>query len=368
MLRSNIVILCMVLLSFSALDAQNLSDSEKERKKLNDQFDKLGLREKTDFIVDRSESFLTPPATKPADSNYIVAKEPPTVKLRILPDMVPEYFTEGQQYMAGWANWAHVTRSDDNRFFFSVGDHRGQGCQINLYEYCPVRNTLFKVLDVDNLLGWTEYSYTDGKVHGEMGIMPDGTLWGATHYGVYPDSVWYANGYRGSWLFSYNIYTHEAHNWGVPLVGSNLPCFKLDRARGRLVASGAFKMILCWDCINKKVRYAGCPPNGWTMWQRAMLLDEETGKVWSCDSSDKEIRFLSFDPEYNKFERYEVSPPENPYEKARALLRGHTDGPAMDGWVYWITWNGGFLRCRFGGASGPVVEPLAVSWVKGRDC
>ena len=68
-----------------------------------------------------------------------------------------------------------------------------------------------------------------------------------------PDSSWWANGYRGSWLIKYNIYTHEAKNWGVPLIGNMLPCFNVDTIRGRLVGTGANHTVLCWDCINKKV-------------------------------------------------------------------------------------------------------------------
>ena len=239
--------------------AENLADSEKKRKALNEKYDKLKLREKTDFVIDRSEKLLIQQG-KSAEGDYTIAKSPPEIKMMILPDMAPEYFPEGEAYMVAWANWAHMTRSEDNRFFFSVGDHRGFGCQINLYEYSPARDIVHKVLDVDELLGWTRYSYTDGKIHGYMGIMPDGTLWGATHFGVYPDSSWFANGYRGSWLFSYNIFTHEAKNWGVPLVGQNLPNFSLNPQSGMLFGTGSISgTVLCWDCINKKVCYAGYP-------------------------------------------------------------------------------------------------------------
>ena len=264
-IRTCIILFLLMCISASVLYTEELSEKEKKRKAQNEQFDKLKLREKTDFVVDTSEQFLVAPAApkEKLAGDYVVAKAPPTAKLMILPDMYPEYFTEGQQYMAGWANWGHVTRSEDNRFFLSVGDHRGQGCQINIYEYCPARNTLFKAVDVTRLLGWTDDTYTDGKIHGRMGIMPDGTLWAATHFGAIPDSSWFANGYRGSWLLSYNINTHEAKNWGIPMPPSNLPCFNVDTRRGRLVATGSFETVLCWDTIEKKVRYAGCPPNGW---------------------------------------------------------------------------------------------------------
>jgi hypothetical protein len=363
-------LLALIFAYVTPVSAQQHADAEKKRMELNSQFDKQHLREKTDFVTDRSEKMLQLPADakeKPV-GDYIVAKVPPTTKLRILPDMTPEYFTaEGLQYMAGWANWGYVTRSIDNRFYFSVGDHRGMGCQLNIYEYCPARNILYRVVDVSKLLGWTDKTYTDGKIHGEMGIMPDGTLWACTHYGAIPDSTWYRNGFRGSWLLSYNIFTHEAKNWGNPMPISNLPCFKLDTQRGRLLATGSFETMLCWDAIEKKVRYAGCPPNGWVWWERSMLLDEATGKFWSVDQKDKLRRFLSFDPEFNKFVRPEVSPPVGPYAKEPDLTRGHTEGPAMDGWYYWATWNGTLFKFKPEGPKGPEAVLLGTTWDKGRD-
>jgi len=354
--------------------AQKHADSEKKRMELNDRFDKEKVRTKTDFVIDSSDRMLSPSpagAEKPGN-DYIVAKVPPTVKLRILPDMTPEYFSdEGLQYMAGWANWGYVTRSEDNRFYFSVGDHKGMGCQLNIYEYCPARNLVHRVLDVSKLLGWTDKTYTDGKIHGEMGIMPDGTLWACTHYGAPPDSTWFANGFRGSWLLSYNIFTHEARNWGNPLVPSNLPCFKVDTRRGRLVATGSHQTVLSWDTIEKKVRYAGCPPNGWVWWERSMLLDEETGKFWSVDFRDaRRFRFLSFDPETNTFKRYESAPPKTepkPNDNEPGLTRGHTDRPAMDGWFYWTNWAGMFFRFKPEGPNGPRMEYVGTTWDTGRD-
>ncbi|MCE5251507.1 hypothetical protein LLG96_14940 [bacterium] len=365
------ILLCAAFLLPSLASAQEHAAKEKQRMEQNARFDKMKLREKTDFVVDNSDKFLQLPADakeKPA-GEYIVAKVSPTCKLRIVPDMKPEYFTdEGVQYMAGWAIWGHVTRSEDNRFYFSVGDHKGMGCQLNLYEYCPARNLLHRVLDVSKLLGWTDKTYTDGKIHGYMRIMPDGTLWAATHFGAIPDSSWYANGFRGSWLLSYNIFTHEAKNWGNPMAPSNYPCFNVDTRRGRMVANGDFGTILCWDTIGKKVLYAGCPPEGWVWWDRTMFLDEETGIFWSVEGSSRKLlpghdktQFLSYDPEFNRFLRYDVSPPENPYTHKVDCTRGFTDSPAMDGWYYMTTQNGVFFKFK------PLRNPTAMPGVPGED-
>ncbi|MFC1607547.1 hypothetical protein ACFL47_06205 [Candidatus Latescibacterota bacterium] len=362
-----VITLSAVIFAASTV-GETIRKKEQARKELNDRFDKHDLRAKTEFVIDTSAEFLKEPEHVPALVEHTVANTPPTVKLMIVPDMEPEYYFDmeegGESYMFAWANWAKITRSEDNRFYFSVSDHRGMGCHINLYEYAPNRDLVHKVLDVSDLLGWTDKTLTDGKIHGHMGIMPDGTLWGATHYGVYPDSSWWENGYRGSWLFSYNINTHEARNWGIPLVGNMLPDFHVDTARGRLVGAGANKTMLCWDCINKKVTYAGYPPNGWVWWRRAMFLDHN-GKFWSTDSNDPDRRFISFDPELNKFERYEVSGPVNPHFRdpgKHTDLRGYTHKPAMDGYYYMNCENGAFFKFKPDGPNGPEVVPLGITW------
>ena len=358
-----------------AQDSKSIFEKEREREKLNEKFDKHNLREKKDFVIESSEKMLQIPEGEDPMGEFTIAKVPPTAKLMILPDMEPEYFYDmpdyGDAYMICWANWAYVTRSEDNRFYFSVSNHRGYGCQLNVYEYCPARNLVHKFIDVDELLGWTENTYTDGKIHGHMAIMPDGTLWASTHFGVHPDSAWFANGYRGSWLFSYNIYTHEAKNWGVPLVGSNLAMFVVDTKRGRMVATGSLdNKVLCWDTINKKTRFAGWPPNNWKFGERTMLCDDTTGKFWTVDYNHNKRAFFSYDPEYNKFEHYDVYPPKNPHkpEDHRAEVpRGHTERRAMDGWYYWAGWGGTFFRFEPEGPEGPIAEYIGTNWDKGRD-
>ncbi|MBT4484956.1 MAG: hypothetical protein HOC71_14905 [Candidatus Latescibacteria bacterium] len=101
---------------------------------------------------------------------------------------------------------------------------------------------------------------------------------------------------------------------------------------------------------------------------RSQICDDETGKFWTCDSNDtKKYRLMSFDPEYNRFERYEVSPPENPYTHTIATLRAHTDRPAMDGYYYWSAMNGAMFRFKPESPDGPYVEYVGLNWDRGRD-
>ncbi len=356
-----------VCLTAGIVLGEPLTDSEVKRKAMNDACDKLNLRKKTEFVVDRSDAFLKVPERFAADTSFDRARVAPTRRLQIGPDLVPEHFSSAEQYMACWANWAYVARSDDNRFFMAASDHLAVGCDINIYVYEPGARALRKVIDVDELLGWKKDQYTDGKVHGYMGVISNEVLWGATHFGVHPDDGWYAAGYKGAWLFSYNLTTGEGRNWGNPLPGKSLSCFTVDAQRGRFVGTGDLGGFLHWDCNTKEVKYAGEPPNGWRWAPRSMLLDPETGILWGQEQSEPPARFISFNPADNQFKRYETRIP-MPEGAAGVLLRGHTEMPAQDGFFYWATKSGLIFKFKPREGKEPIVQPTGVaSWAEGRD-
>ena len=72
---------------------------------------------------------------------------------------------------------------------------------------------------------------------GEMGIISNRWLWGATHFGVEPDEKWYAAGYQGAWVFCYDLEKNVGRNLGSPLPRNSLSCFTVDTRRGRLVGT-----------------------------------------------------------------------------------------------------------------------------------
>ncbi|NLF84525.1 MAG: hypothetical protein GX571_00280 [Lentisphaerae bacterium] len=357
----------LALLSAGTGRAETLSPKEIKRRETNAQHDTLNLRQREAFVVDSSKAFLEIPTNKPIAGEFSVARRAPTVKLRMFSHLEPEYFSGADQYMACWANWGYVARSADNRFYMAASDHLAKGCDINIYEYDPRGDRFGRIIDLDEKLGWTRDGYTDGKLHGHMGVMSDGTLWGATHYGVHPTEQWYTNGYQGSWLFSHNLKTGAFRNYGAPLKRSSLPCFTVDTQRGMLVGTGDSKMLLCWDINTASVRFAGYPPNGWVWWQRAMLLDPATGKFWSMDASSSTNRFMSFDPATLRFDRYDILVPTNAVTGKKGNLRGHTSRPAKDGYFYWATSSGALFKFKPEAPGGPVVIPCGVTWDKGRD-
>ncbi|MBN1290718.1 MAG: hypothetical protein JXB48_02685 [Candidatus Latescibacteria bacterium] len=365
---------CFILVIFSVPIYSQTKITEKMRKIINDRMDKQQLRYKKEFTVDCSKQMLIEPAEENVVHDFEIAKTPPTIKFMIIPDLEPEYFPEDQAKYATWSIWHKPTRTEDNKFYFAVGDHRDRGSKIFLYEYSAQNDVLKKILDVGHVLNWSDTTYTDGKIHGEMGLMPDGTLWAGTHFGVTPpDSISLKIGYYGSWLLSYNINTNIAKNWGVPLVGNTLPLMKLDSKRGKLFGTGFKGTVLCWDVINHKTIYADYPPNGWIWWRRACLLDEKTGIFWSTDTGDgnssslfsdinSEHHFISYNPENNCFKRHDLTTPQNPFNGKNERLRAYTNKRAIDGAYYCMTLNGALFKFW---PEKDNVELICTNWDKG---
>jgi len=73
----------------------------------------------------------------------------------------------------------------------------------------------------------------------------------------------------------------------------------------------------------------------------------------------------------NKFEKYDVSAPRNPYKPEKWIgryPRGHIDEPAMDGWYYWATWDGVLFKFKPENSRGkPKVKYVNTTWNKGED-
>lgn len=347
-------------------DYDQLTTREKRRAERNALWDFQHLRRQREFIVERTEAFLEMPEDYPVEefehyAGFSVAEVAPTVRMQILPNLEPEYFPEGEAYAAGWANWAKVTRSDDGRFFMAASDHRARGSRINLYEYRPdegEQGVLERALDVTEALGWHDDMFTDGKIHGHMGIMPDGTLWAATHRGPAPTDEWWTSGYRGAWLLSYNIHTGKYRNHGNPLIGQELPSHVLDPERGIFFATDHLDTtVLSYDVNENRVRYAGSPPNGWRWHARSTFLDPDTGHFWGVDRSGDVPHFMSFDPELNRFKRHDVAVPEHPITSRRHQNRLHTTPRAKDGWQYNML-RSTFIRFQPDWDDGPEVEVI----------
>ncbi len=255
--------------------------TEAERKRWNEQYDKKGLYAKTGLESDVSEQFIRVPAgVDPAWMKGIdVAKIPPTIEFAPVRGIDPMYFPESNKSL--WSNWADVTLAPNGKFYLAEGDHRGPDSHIYLWEYDPSAGAIRRVLDFSRLCGWDRIGVGDSKIHGDMGVMPDGTLWALTYWDPDPKPSPSAEAkWPGSHLVAYDTFTGNGKDMGIPMPKAGWPYYMLDPERGILFAVGSKGEILCHNVKDNRTTFAGWPPAGISWGLRCTMLDPDTGLFW----------------------------------------------------------------------------------------
>ena len=357
----NISLMILVLTLGAVPCGVCLAEDQAQAQAIEDRYDTHGLRTRDTFVTDTTPAFLAEPEDRASIGEYAVAGEPPTVSMMVFPglDSVPD-----NRYRDWWSHWGGITRGADDRFYTVVSDYHTFGCQIGLYEYDHAARRLDTALDVDDTLGMSPKTYSSSLVPGNPGIMPDGTLWGGTQIVVFFEDSRFGRFLFGSWLYSYDTKSGTGMARSVPVEGSKISRFVLDPERSRLVGTTSSYQLFQWDCGNDSLVWAGNQPDGMVWYRQGLLLDSATGLFWSVDVSDDRHRFMSYDPDTNAFNRYEVSPPVNPVTGQIGMLNAWTDRPARDGWFYCWSDNGMLFRFSPGdGAHPPTSEPVGPSWL-----
>jgi len=318
--------------------------TEVQRRKWNETYDKLGLYASNGLAHATEKSFLRiPKEIEPAWLEGVgIATRPPAIAFAPLRGLDPMYFPEDNKSL--WSNWADVTRAPNGRFYLAAGDHRGRDARIYLWEYDPVTEDIRRVLDFARLCGWDLRGVGDSKIHGDMGAMPDGTLWILTYWDPDPKptpedlSKW-----PGSHLVVYDTYTGRARDLGVPMPKAGWPYYSLDAVRGKFFAVGFRGEILCYDVNEEKPTYIGFPPDSLKWGGRCTMLDPDTGLFWSAEATAPHA-FLSFDPRTNAFTRHaETTPPElGKTDGSNSPIRAHAHKRSEGGFI-WINSHYGTL-------------------------
>ncbi len=314
-----------------ALSAVSFAETEAERKAEVEQWDKKNLRRATGMVTDTSRRFLEIPDDYPGSRDIVIAKTPPAIDFAPIRGLNPEFFPEDNTGM--WSQWGEVTKSPDGRFYMATGDHRCRNGKVFITEYDPVKKEQRIAVDVGKLCGWREGQYVDGKIHGRMDVLPDGTLVAATWLGrdVTQDDL--DHGYvPGGHLLTYNVNTGMAEYHGVPFYGDSWPYHSIDTQTGIIYAVGNYGYFMACDVLKGRLLYGGMPPDDIRWNTRAMLLDERTGKVYGSDTEvyhkfeadDTEYGLVSYDPRTNTFKRLECSVPVNPVTGLSTNLRAYS--------------------------------------------
>jgi hypothetical protein len=307
--RSLAVAMGIVLLA-SLIPAKSWEqETEEQRRKWNLEYDKLGLYQKPGMAKASEKSFLhIPNEIDPAwMESVVLASRPPMIAFAPLRGIDPMYFPEDNKSL--WSNWADVTRAPNGKFYLAAGDHRGRDARMYLWEYDPVIDDVRRVLDFAELCGWDLRGVGDAKIHGDMGAMPDGTLWILTYWDPDPKpkeedlAKW-----PGSHLVVYDTFTGRARDLGIPMPKAGWPYYTLDSVRGQFFAVGSRGEILCYAVKKEKPTYIGFPPDGIKWGLRCTMLDPDTGLFWSAEPNPPHA-FVSFDPRTNTFVRHPETTP-----------------------------------------------------------
>ena len=202
--RGRAVLLSVVLVL--AVGAQTADQGRPERRETpnrqwEEQFDKRNVRHSAHMVTDASPQFLAVPSYAYPDgpTGFDVAKTPPTVDFAIL-QLSPEYLPLSTEYRdAGiYGGWGEVKLGPDGKYYFATGNHKGYGgATAFLTRYDPKTKTHETVLSSQEVCGWGNDQFGDGKIHGEPDISPSGDAWLLTFFGPYPKYADWGKNYFG---------------------------------------------------------------------------------------------------------------------------------------------------------------------------
>ncbi|MBT4483527.1 MAG: hypothetical protein HOC71_07600 [Candidatus Latescibacteria bacterium] len=124
---------------------------------------------------------------------------------------------------------------------------------------------------------------------------------------------------------SYDVMTGDIVDYGVPLVRASWPYHRVDTDRGIMYAVGMFGEFLAWDINEQKTKWAGYLPKGMGWWERAILIDDKTGMVYTSNrdkQADPELHMIKYDPFKNRFTKLECHVPRETETSTRGAKEG----------------------------------------------
>ena len=356
------------------------SPEEQTKKEIAERLDTAGLLYTGKVVVDRDARMLEPSdeIAQFAGEEYIVAQEPPEIEFCIIP-VEPLFLAESpvkvskdvSNYKGPWkleeitnvpGPWTHFSQgnydSRTGKFYTSVGNHGKYNARIFIVEYDPVLKKVTCLPEINSVIGRTKTQFSEGKIHGWLDFYKSRDferehLWYCTYWSKYPepDEEDYATGYRGGHIISHDVLTGDIVDYGVPMMRASYPYHRVDTRRGIMYAVGMFGEFLAWDINEQKTKWAGYLPGGMAWWNRAIMIDEETGMVYTTNmhESDTEKHFIKYDPYKNRFFKLNCHvPQESSYairgdgEGSYGHMRAQTRHRGPDG-LFWCTTYGGQL-------------------------
>ena len=333
-----------------------LCDSERIRKEIADRMDHEKLLYSSRTVVDRGQSFLEVPENvrNNLGADFTVARTPPEIEFAIIP-AEPKFFAQlDNRDITGW--WGNYAQSafdpSTGRFYGAVGDHGRIGAHAYIVEYDPANRTVRCLPEVNRSLGRTKEQFGDGIIHGWLDFykstdLEKKHLWFCTYWSRFPEPIEsdYATGYDGGHIISCDTATGDYVDYGAPLPRASWPYHRVDAKRGMLYAVGMKREFLAWDITTQRTRWAGFPPAGIDWHNRAILLDEQTGMVYTTNNADTDTlrHMIRYDPVANRFSLLKCHVPPDRETGKYELMRAQTRDRGPDGLFWGVTNTGGLF-------------------------
>jgi len=367
----HLIIVLILITPNQRLFPQGIAPSELKRKMIVEKMDKHKLRFTKKAVVEKSKKMLQIPESVKHLNDFAVAKTPPTIEFAIVPFENRYLLQVPKEYHSGvWSNWSQGTYyAPTNKFYAAIGSHGFYKPQLYLVEYDTQTKTIRTTPEINTFLGRADSKYGDGKIHGWLDFYNGCELYFCTYWCQYPEpsEEEFQSGYEGGSVMSYNVVTGKFTNFGVPYKRSSWPYHRMDTRRGLMFGVGMFGEFLCYDINKCETRYAGYLPEGMRWYVRTMLVDEETGYVYSTNylESDSTVHFIKYDPTKNRFYKMNSCVPPNILTGKRGQMRAHTKNKTKDGWYM------GVVHGDLGGSDGELfkfypdedrVEDLGLCW------
>ncbi len=306
-------------------------------------------------VTDCAPDMLTVPAhlTESAGRDYVLARSAPEMAFAVVPAAPRWPRVYHNQYHTGWwGNYCQpVFDPASGMFYTAVGDHGVRGAHLYLAAYDPRARRLACP---------AEFNYSIGRGAGDCG---DGMARGWLSWYRSPDlprpHIWFCAGrperhepaaadFDGGWEGGRIVSCDPADNlwvdYGVPLPRAEWAMCNLDAARGMLYAAGNRGEFLAWNIRRQRAEWAGCLPAGMRWNHRAIMVDADSGCVFTSneDPGDSRRRMICYDAETKRFTLLDCHMPSNPAAGTCGRLAGHTRARGPDG-LFWGIAESGML-------------------------
>lgn len=318
-------------------------------------------------VVDSDSRMLEVPETvaQYAGTEFTVAGTPPEIEFAMIPVNPPFMSRFHNQHTSGW--WANYCQSvydpESGVFYTAVGDHGGIDAHLYLAAYDPASRTVTCPTEINDAIGRKRGVYRDGILHGWLDLyqpsyLENRHLWFCTYWSTFPEPTAeeYATGYDGGHIISYDPKTGAYVDYGAPLERASWPYHRVDTRRGMLYAVGCANEFLAWDIEAQKAKWAGYLPDGMKWYNRSIMLDEETGYVYTtnADPDDTELHLIRYDPATNRFDMPGCHMPPDPETGEYIPMRVQTRHRGPDGLIWGITSRG--MLFTFSPDSNEIIE------------